>query len=315
MKKKIFIDGEEGTTGLQIFKKLSNHPNVELLKIDRNKRKSHAERKRLMELSDATFLCLPDKASIEALELWKEISSNCPVLIDASSAHRTLNSWVYGLPELSETQRYLISRAQKISVPGCYATGANLLIKPLIKNSIIPKDYAFIINAVSGYSGGGKKLINYFESSNHESFFYYGLDLDHKHIKEIKFHNQLDQTPIFIPSVANFFQGMIVNLPLHGSSLNKDYSIKDIKKIFQEEYKHCHFVKTEFLSDSFSVNGYYRPDKLINTNNFHIHFFENEKNNQIVLSSIFDNLGKGASGAAIQCMNLVFGFQEQLGLE
>ncbi len=314
MKKKIFIDGEEGTTGLQIYKKLSVHPEIEILKIKEKDRKDPVARQNLMELSDLTFLCLPDEASKQAVCMAKKIGDNCPIIIDSSSAHRISQGWLYGLPELSKNSKNNFLNAKKISVPGCYASGATILLNPLIKNGIVSKNSTFIINGISGYSGGGKKLINHFKNKCSEPFFYYGLNLNHKHIPEIKFHNKLNKTPIFLPSVADYYQGMIVSLPIHTELLNNNFTFKDVENVIRDHYQNCKFVKIKSYNNSFSNPGFFRPDKVINTNNLHINFFVNEKNNQMVLSSNFDNLGKGASSAAIQCMNLVFGFSEELSL-
>ncbi len=318
MKKKIFIDGEEGTTGLQIFEKLSNHPDILVLSIDHKDRKEPLKRKKLMKTSDLTFFCLPDEVSKESFEIAQSLGADCPIIIDASTAHRINPDWVYGLPELNFKQKDLIANSKQICVPGCYASGANLLISPLIRNSIISKNLPLVINAISGYSGGGKKLINHFDKSQNqelEPFFYYGLNLDHKHIPEIMFHNKLEKAPIFLPSVADYFQGMIVNLPLHREWISNKFNFKDIVEIFKNDYEYSHFIKINSNKKSISKNNFYRPDKIVNTNFLHIDFFINEIADQMILSCNFDNLGKGASGAAIQCMNLVFGFPESLSLE
>ena len=316
MKKKIFIDGEEGTTGLQINAKLSSHPNIELLSIDSEKRKDLKERQKMMGLSDLTFLCLPDEAAINAVKISKDLPlSDIPIIIDASSAHRISEDWTYGLPELSKYQKEKISNSRNISVPGCYATGANILINPLIKNSILSKETLFTIYAISGFSGGGKKLINHFNENEYEPFFYYGLNLDHKHLPEIKFCNSLKQNPIFVPSVANFYQGMIVTVPLHLKLLNAGFNYKDVEEIYKNHYKESYFISVNKVSESMSENGFFRPDKIINTNKLNINLFVNDDKDQVILTSNYDNLGKGASSAAIQCMNLVFGFPENLSLD
>ncbi len=316
MKKKIFIDGEEGTTGLQINAKLASHPNVELLKIASKKRKDKKERQKMMSLSDLTFLCLPDEAAIDSVKLLKELPiSNCPIVIDASSAHRVSNEWVYGLPELSKKQKEKIKKAKKISVPGCYATGANILIHPLIKSSILSEEQLLIIYAISGYSGGGKKLIKHFNTNKFEPFFYYALDLKHKHLPEIKFYNSLKQNPIFLPSVANYYQGMIVTIPIHKNWLVKDNDLIDILNLYKFYYQDSFFINIEKESKSISKNGFFRPDKVVNSNKVFINLFTNNAKDQIILTSNFDNLGKGASSAAIQCMNLVFGFPENTNLK
>ncbi len=313
--KKIFIDGEEGTTGLQIFKKLSNHPFIEILKIDNSKRKNISERKKLMNSADLIFLCLPDNVAKQTVNMIANEIENDPIIIDASTAHRTNKDWIYGLPEMSLKQKNSISNAKKISIPGCYACGATIILYPLMQKSIIQPEILLTINAISGYSGGGKSLINYFKEQEVEPFFYYGLDLNHKHLPEIKYHNKLKNMPIFIPSVSKFYQGMIVNVPLHRANINKNYTFSDIEEEFKDFYKDSNFVKITRHKNSFSKNLFFRPDKVTNTNNLFINFFKNENNNQLLISSNFDNLGKGASSNAIQCMNIVFGFEEDVSLK
>jgi len=231
MIKKVFIDGEEGTTGLQINERLEKHPNIEVIKIHPNKRKNLLEKKEMMKKADLVFLCLPDSASREAVTLGKELEENCPIFIDASTAHRTSKMWSYGLPELSDEYRSNINKSNLISVPGCYATGSNLIIFPLTKTGLISCSHQFIIQAVSGFSGGGKNLIEY-QSNNNSPFFYYGLNLNHKHLPEIKFHCGLENNPIFLPSVANFYQGMIVNLFLTIKDFKKETSFFEIELFF-----------------------------------------------------------------------------------
>ena len=313
MKKKIFIDGEEGTTGLQIYERLENHPYIELLKIKSKNRKSLSAKKILMKEADLVFLCLPDVASIETVALGKELKEHCPIFIDASTAHRTSREWSYGLPELSNEYRNKIKNSNKIAIPGCYASGANLLIYPLTNKGLILNSHQFIVQAVSGYSGGGKKLIEYQKNSN-TPFFYYGLDLNHKHLPEIKFHSNLEKDPIFLPSVANFYQGMIVNIFLNKDDFVKEASFFEIQDIFRNFYKDQQFIVSKFHKSIEFSNGFYKPNLIINSNNVEIYIFKNDEKQQLIISANFDNLGKGASGAAIQCMNLRFGFDEKLGL-
>ncbi len=313
MIKKVFIDGEEGTTGLQIYERLEKHPNVEILKINPDKRKCLSEKKYIMEKADLVFLCLPDQASRETVALGKKLEDNCPIFIDASTAHRTSAMWSYGLPELSKEYRNRIKKSKLISVPGCYATGSNLIIFPLTNMGLIPFSHQFIIQAVSGYSGGGKKLIKY-QNLNKSPFFYYGLNLNHKHLPEIKFHCNLKNDPIFLPSVANFYQGMIVNIFLSIKDFEKENSFFEIENFFAHYYQKQHFVKVKFDNNIELNDGFYKPNLIINSNNVEINIFKNTNNGQLIISSAFDNLGKGASAAAIQCMNLSLGFDEKLGL-
>ena len=313
MIKKVFIDGEEGTTGLQIYERLKNHPNIEVIKINSSKRKDLLEKKEMMTKADLVFLCLPDGASRETVALGKQLKENCPIFIDASTAHRTSKMWSYGLPELSDKFRNNIKKSKLISVPGCYATGSNLIIFPLTKMGLISSSHQFIIQAISGYSGGGKKLIEYQNNNNHP-FFYYGLNLNHKHLPEIKFHCNLKYEPIFLPSVANFYQGMIVNIFLTIKDFEKENSFFEIENFFMNYYQNQQFIKVKTHDNREFPDGFYKPDLVINSNDVEINIFKNIDNGQLIISSNFDNLGKGASASAIQCMNLRFGFDEKLGL-
>jgi N-acetyl-gamma-glutamyl-phosphate reductase len=314
MKKNIFIDGESGTTGLQVYERLNKHPYVNILPIDNERRKSTSYKKEMLASCDIAFLCLPDKSAIETVEIADQLGNESPVIIDASTAHRTNINWAYGLPELGQNYKNKILESKRIAVPGCYPTGANLIIKPLIDYKYISSNNPFIISAVSGYSGGGKDLIRYFKEENHEPFFTYGLNLDHKHLPEIKFHNNLSLDPIFMPSVGDFIQGMIVSIPLHFSSFIKKVDTETIQTFMEEFYLDSKFVSVLKKNEGLNSKGYLRPDNLVNTNFLDISVFGNDKNEQLVISSRLDNLGKGASGAAIQCMNLVLGYDEALGL-
>jgi len=314
MKKNIFIDGESGTTGLQVYERLNKHPYVNILPIDNERRKSTSYKKEMLASCDIAFLCLPDKSAIETVEIADQLGNESPVIIDASTAHRTNIDWAYGLPELGQNYKNKILESKRIAVPGCYPTGANLIIKPLIDYKYISSNNPFIISAVSGYSGGGKDLIRYFKEENHEPFFTYGLNLDHKHLPEIKFHNNLSLDPIFMPSVGDFIQGMIVSIPLHFSSFIKKVDTETIQTFMEEFYLDSKFVSVLKKNEGLNSKGYLRPDNLVNTNFLDISVFGNDKNEQLVISSRLDNLGKGASGAAIQCMNLVLGYDEALGL-
>jgi len=313
MIKKVFIDGEEGTTGLQIYERLEKHPNIEVIKIDPNKRKNLLEKKELMKKADLVFLCLPDVASREAVSIGEELEEDCPIFIDASTAHRTSAMWSYGLPELSYEYRNNINKSNLIAVPGCYATGSNLIIFPLTKTGLIPCSHQFIIQAVSGFSGGGKNLIEY-QNNNNSPFFYYGLNLNHKHLPEIKFHCGLENNPIFLPSVANFYQGMIVNLFLTIKDFKKETSFFEIESFFSDYYQNQQFIKVKSNDDIQLPDGFYKPNLIVNSNDVEINIFKNTNSGQLIISANFDNLGKGASAAAIQCMNLRFGFDEILGL-
>jgi N-acetyl-gamma-glutamyl-phosphate reductase len=199
-------------------------------------------------------------------------------------------------------------------VPGCYPTGANVILKPLLENNFISHKNPIVINAVSGYSGGGKALINYFKEKDQEPFFNYGLKLNHKHLPEIIHHNNLTLTPIFSPSVGNFIQGMIVSIPIHFQWFKKKVNTQMVQSFLEDFYSDEHFIKVLKKDEGISEQGYFRPDNLVGTNNLEISIFGNDNNNQLIISSRLDNLGKGASGAAIQCMNIALGFDETLGL-
>ena len=314
MKKNIFIDGESGTTGLQVYERLNKHPYVNVLAIDNERRKSTSYKKEMLASCDIAFLCLPDKSAIETVEIADQLGNESPIIIDASTAYRTNGDWAYGLPELGQNYKNKIIESKRIAVPGCYPTGANLIIKPLIDYEYISSNNPFIISAVSGYSGGGKDLIKYFKEEDHEPFFTYGLNLDHKHLPEIKFHNNLSLDPIFMPSVGDFIQGMIVSIPIHFSSFVKKVDTNTIQTLMEEFYLDSKFVSVLKKNEGLNSKGFLRPDNLVNTNFLDISVFGNDKNEQVVISSRLDNLGKGASGAAIQCMNLVLGYDEALSL-
>ena len=314
MKKDIFIDGETGTTGLQVHEKLSKHPKVNIMSVDQSKRKDISYKKEMLAKSDVTFLCLPDEISIETVQIADELGDKSPIIIDASTAHRTNPNWSYGLPELGENYRKSLENSKRIASPGCYSTGANVILKPLISNGILSNNIPIVINAVSGYSGGGKSMINYFKETDHEPFFNYGLKLNHKHLPEIMYHNNLELTPIFSPSVGNFIQGMIVSIPLHFSCLNDKIDSKKIQRLMEELYSGANFIKVLKKDEGISDKGYFRPDNLVGTNFLDISIFGNDDNDQLIISSRLDNLGKGASGAAIQSMNIALGYDETLGL-
>ena len=314
MKKEIFIDGETGTTGLQVHEKLINHPNVNIMSVDKSKRKDISYKKEMLAKSDVTFLCLPDEISIETVQIADEIGEKSPIIIDASTAHRTNPNWSYGLPELGENYRKSIKYSKRIASPGCYSTGANVILKPLISNGILGQNIPIIINAISGYSGGGKSMINYFKDTDHEPFFTYGHKLDHKHLPEIIYHNKLEKTPIFSPSVGDFIQGMIVSIPLHFSWFNDKVDTEKIQNLMEEFYSGANFIKVLKKDEGVSDKGYFRPDNLVGTNFLDISVFGNDNNDQLIICSRLDNLGKGASGAAIQSMNIALGFEETLGL-
>lgn len=307
---KVFIDGQAGTTGLRISGRLSERDDIELLKIDEDKRKDKNEIKKFINESDITFLCLPDAAAIEAVTL---LENNKTKIIDASTAHRTSPEWAYGFPELSNEFKEKITKSRLIANPGCYASGFNSIAAPLVMNGIIEPDYPLTCFAVSGYSGGGNKAIAQYEDAEREpeldSPRQYALTQNHKHLKEMVAVSGLSRAPIFCPMICDYKCGMVVSIPLFTNMLKKKCSLKDIRDILAQHYDGKDFVKVRSL-------GY--TENMIGANNFDgrddMEIEVNGNDDRIVITSRFDNLGKGASGAAIQCMNLAMGIDEKKGL-
>jgi N-acetyl-gamma-glutamyl-phosphate reductase len=309
---KVFVDGQEGTTGLEINERLQKRNDVEILLINPEKRKDTAERGKYLNRSDVVFLCLPDDAAREAVSLIQNPSTR---VIDGSTAHRTLDDWAYGIPELSGEYRAKIENSKRVSVPGCFATGFNMLVFPLVKEGFISPDYPVSCHSVTGYSGGGKKLIGFYESGEHRkttgSPCFYGLKLQHKHLPEMKKHSGLSANPLFTPIVANFYRGMTVAVPLHAGLLRKKADAADINAFYNDYYRGQKFVKTfpMRIEDEFEW-GYMNAESCNHTNTIEILVFGNDS--QILLTARLDNLGKGASGAAVQNMNIMLGLDEAL---
>ncbi|WP_304226569.1 N-acetyl-gamma-glutamyl-phosphate reductase [Gracilinema caldarium] len=315
MKYRVFVDGNAGTTGLQIGERLSRRNDVELLTIRDELRKDVDERRRLINEADVVFLCLPDDAARESVSL---VSNPRTIVIDASTAHRTLPEWTYGLPELSEAQRDRISRSKRIAVPGCHATGFVLLVRPLVDAGFISPDYPLACHSVTGYSGGGHKLIDAYRSgqgagTGMEAARHYALSLQHKHLPEMRLHGGLSRTPLFTPIIGNFERGMAVAIPLHVDTLAKKTDLAGIQSIYTARYGLSRFVKVMPLGEaSLPEAGYFDPTACNGTNRAEIFVYGNES--QALLICRLDNLGKGASGAALQCMNIALGLDEGLGL-
>jgi N-acetyl-gamma-glutamyl-phosphate reductase len=316
MKFRVFVDGEAGTTGLEIKQRLAAHPNVELLQIDPSLRKDTQARQKLLNAADVAFLCLPDAAAREAVSL---VHNPATKIIDASTAHRTAPGWVYGLPELGNDQRQAIATASRIAVPGCHATGFVLLVRPLVDAGVIPTAYPVIAHSVTGYSGGGHTLIEAYKKGSGAgtgiiASRHYALNLSHKHLPEMQVYGGLSIEPLFTPIIGNFERGMAVALPLHLSSLAKKVTLEDLHSIYQERYGASRFVSVAPLGEaSMPEAGYFDPTACNNTNRAEI--FVYGKSTQALLLCRFDNLGKGASGAALQCMNIVLHLDEASGLE
>ncbi|MCR5350524.1 MAG: N-acetyl-gamma-glutamyl-phosphate reductase [Acholeplasmatales bacterium] len=314
MKKfKVFIDGEAGTTGLRINERLSKRDDIELLKINPDLRKDLNERKKLINQSDITFLCLPDDAARESAGL---LENDHTKIIDASTAHRTLESWAYGFPELDPKLLEKIKKNQLIAVPGCYASGFMSIVYPLVKSNIASKSYPFAANAISGYSGAGKKGISQYEDSNRDKEFeaprLYALTQMHKHLKEMKAIPGLDEEPLFNPYVCDFYNGMLVTIPLYVSKLNKKITVKEMHDFFDSYYKNQPFVRVMPLLETGTETGFLSANRLENKDYLEIYISGNES--RITITACLDNLGKGASGAAIECMNIALGLDPKLGL-
>ncbi len=309
MKKKIFVDGLSGTTGLGINERLSKYDNIELIKIDYDKRRDINERKKCLNEADLVFLCLPDEAAREAVSLVTNPSTK---IINASTAHRTISGWTYGLPELSPSHKEEIKNSKRVSNPGCHATAFVLSLYPLIKNNIMPADYPVSCQSITGYSGGGKNLIEKYEDKNKDNPYTkaprpYSLGLNHKHLKEMMVHTGLVNSPIFLPIVANYYKGLATIIPIHTSLLNKKLKGKELYNVLAHHYKNQKFVKVMPYIDEESLGDYkYIFDGGLDitacndTNLAEIFVIGNDEKNISMIITRLDNLGKGASGAAIQ---------------
>ena len=314
-KHKVFIDGKAGTTGLKIYERLGKRDDIEILLIDEDKRKDVNERARLINSADIVFLCLPDAAAKEAVSLCTNPDVR---IIDASTAHRTADGWDYGFPELSEQHRENIRKSKRVANPGCYASGFISLVYPLVKAGVLPEDYPLTCHAVSGYSGAGNKMISVIESADKtfemNSPRQYALGQQHKHLPEMQKVCGLKYPPMFNPIVDDYFSGMVVSVPLVTRCLTKKYTPAEIHEIMTAHYAGQHFVKVMELGGTETLpDGFLAANTLADTNNMQIFVCGNDE--QILLCSRLDNLGKGASGAAMQCMNIMLGIDETTGLE
>ena len=313
MKAKIFIDGSEGTTGLRINERFQNRDDIELLTISQELRKDPEERKKLINSSDITFLCLPDVAAREAVAM---VENPNVTIIDTSTAHRTEEDWAYGFPELSEEHRNKIKNGKRIAVPGCHATGLISLVYPLVAGNILPKDYPVTSFSLTGYSGGGKKMIAEYEEDNRAVEFdaprEYALSQQHKHLKEMKKITGLNKEPLFSPIVSDYYSGMVVSLPLFSELLIGENTPESVHKYLSDYYKDEQFIKVMPLGSEREINGMLSGIGCSGWDGLEIYVTGNK--DRILVSSRFDNLGKGASGAAIQCLNIVLGCNENKGL-
>lgn len=315
MKVKVYIDGSEGTTGLRINERFEGRDDIELLHISSELRKDPEERRKFINASDITFLCLPDAAAIEAVGLV-DPDNRHTVIIDASTAHRTEPGWAYGLPELGDEFRKKIILGKRIAVPGCYASGFLMDVYPLIKMGFIGNDYPVCVNALSGYSGAGKKAIAVYESEDKPQEFnsprMYALSQQHKHLKEMKAIAGLKTEPLFVPVVDDYYSGMIVTFPIYTNLMKKKVTPKELQEALEDFYKGQKFIHVMPFGAEAELNNFFHANYYSGRDDAIIYVTGNE--DRILVTSIFDNLGKGASGAAIQCMNIHLGLPEEKGL-
>ncbi len=310
MKKKIFIDGKAGTTGLRIYERLADRADIELITLSDEERKSPEARRRALNESDVAFLCLPDDAARESVSF---VENDRTVIIDTSTAHRTQDGWCYGFPELSDELAEKLPSAKRIAVPGCHASGFIALVYPLIEKGIIDKSVLLTCHSITGYSGGGKKMIAEYESEDRPPELgaprQYALGQSHKHLKEMKAITGIDNEPVFCPIVSDFYSGMTVTVPLFASQLNDGFTVEDIKAAYAGKYN-SDIVKFVGSADG---SGFISGAKLSYKDSMQIAVEGNS--DRILLVAMYDNLGKGASGAAVECLNTVLGIDRTTGLD
>ncbi len=306
---KIFIDGSQGTTGLKIFDRLAKREDIELITLPENLRKDTNARKKALNSADIAFLCLPDVAAVEAVSL---IDNDNTVVIDTSTAHRTNDGWAYGFPELSEEFENKLKNSKRIAVPGCYASGFIALVKPLVDAGIVDKDICIACHAISGYSGAGKNGIAQYEDAERDYLFdaprEYALTQQHKHLKEMKVISGLNNEPIFSPYICDYFSGMVMTVPLFKKDLQNGKTAEDIKALYKEKYN-SDIVK---YKESIDENGFIAGNKMSENDGMEVTVCGNE--DRILLIARYDNLGKGASGAAVQCLNVKMGIDPKFQL-
>ena len=308
---KVFIDGNQGTTGLRLFDRLSQRKDITLMHISDEKRKDPQERRRFINDSDITFLCLPDDAARESVSLCE---NDHTVIIDTSTAHRTSPDWAYGFAELSEQNRNRIKTSKRIAVPGCHASGFISVVYPLIASGIMPKDYPVVAHSLTGYSGGGKKMIEQYENAKTNDLFaprQYGLTQNHKHLKEMKAITGLEIAPIFTPIVDDYYSGMATTVNLF-TKLAGNVTLDKVHSMFADFYKDSRFITVLPLHGGEEAVSFVSANEMSGKDSMKIFISGNDE--RIFITSIFDNLGKGASGAAIQCMNISMGADETSSL-
>ena len=313
-KTKVFIDGQHGTTGLQIQDRLKDRPDIELLELPMADRKDLTKRAEIARAADIAVLCLPDAA---AKELVAALGDSGTVVIDASTAHRVADGWTYGFPELSKAHRQKLLESKRIANPGCYPTGAIGLLRPLIDAGLARADSTPAVFGVSGYTGGGKELIAVHEKPDVEPFGLYGMELTHKHVPEMKKYSGLKHAPLFVPSVGHYAQGMLIVLPITRDITTKKLDAADVQQVLAERYEGEKFVTVRPFADRswLERDRFLRADRLIDTNSMELAVYANPAEEQILAVASLDNLGKGASGAAVQTINLKTGVDEATGLK